>query len=215
MKRALSALPFAAVIAATLMAASATWAATPHAATHEGKAHPPHTTPWLVVVEQEAFVQRQAVQALAHARVTPQALAAVDRQAARTVRELADTVLAREDHGNAPLAQDARALSASLARAEHARHASRSPAMDALHARVAALREAEQQSWIAQGVRRGRLNAAQVAAIEREQARILDAQAQLEQRGLETVDEALGVQHAQDVQDWSIRTGHLPGEAQA
>ncbi len=88
--------------------------------------------------------------------------------------------------------------------ATHRLHAS----MDRLHLRVAAARDAEQQRWIAQGLRDGRLSVPQAAALERTQARIDLQQARLARQGHESVDQALAMQHLQDVQDWAIRTGH-------
>ena len=81
--------------------------------------------------------------------------------------------------------------------------------LDRMHARVAALRDAEQQRWIAQGLRSGRLSPELAAGLERDQARIEMAEARAERGGYETVNQALHIQHLQDVQDWAIRTGHL------
>lgn len=77
-------------------------------------------------------------------------------------------------------------------------------ALDRMHVRVATLRDAEQQAWIARGVSTGRLSLADAATLELEQAKIVSLQAALERRGHESVDDALRVQHLQDLQDWAI-----------
>ena len=197
---------------AALFAAGATQAAA--TAVHEHAAG--HTAAWIVAIDHEARMQRQAAAALAHHRLTPRALAPVDEKAAAAERMWATALLATPDApSSGQFTAQARALGASLWHAEHGSRAAPGERMDSLHARVTALREAEQQSWLAHRARSGHLTATQVAAIERGQARILDDQAALERRGHETVDEALRIQHAQDVQDWSIRTAHLPGDLQA
>lgn len=89
----------------------------------------------------------------------------------------------------------------------HATHQVRA-SLDRLHMRVAAARDAEQQRWIAQGLHNGQLSLAQAAVLERAQARIDLQQARLAGQGHETVDQALAMQHLQDLQDWAIRTGH-------
>lgn len=92
----------------------------------------------------------------------------------------------------------------------HPVHAS----LDRLHLRVAAARDAEQQRWIAMGLRSGQLNLAQVAMLERAQAGIDLQQARLARHGHESVDQALAMQHLQDVQDWAIRTSHAEAALQ-
>jgi len=77
--------------------------------------------------------------------------------------------------------------------------------LDRMHSQVAGAREAEQQRWLAAEYRHGQLDREQAAQLERDQADVVTQQATLEQRGHESVDEALGVQHLQDVQDWAIR----------
>lgn len=80
----------------------------------------------------------------------------------------------------------------------------RADALDRMHMQVAALRDADQQHQIARDLRNGHLTPAQAVALERTQARILTDQASLQRRGHESVDEALRLQHEQDVQDWTI-----------
>lgn len=80
--------------------------------------------------------------------------------------------------------------------------------LDRMHMRVAASRQAEQQRWVAREFHRGQLTTEQVAQIEAQQARIARVQAALDRGGQETVDQALRVQHLQDLQDWAIRTAH-------
>jgi hypothetical protein len=80
----------------------------------------------------------------------------------------------------------------------------RADALDRLHMQVAAQRDVDQQRQIARGLRSGRLTPAQAAQLERAQAGILRHQAALERRGHESVDDALRMQHQQDLQDWAI-----------
>jgi len=96
------------------------------------------------------------------------------------------------------------------ARRMHHRHesASSASAMARMHTRVAETRAAQQERWIADGLQRGRLTLADASAMERAQAALLRRQASLTRSGDETVAQALAVQHRQDLQDWSIRTGH-------
>lgn len=105
-----------------------------------------------------------------------------------------------------------RELRDALGNAEREGRASRAQAaMDRLHVRVAAQREAEQQRWIAQAFRAGKLSAAQVAALERGQADLAALRADVDRRGSISIDDALRVQHAEDVADWRIRTTHPAG----
>lgn len=96
------------------------------------------------------------------------------------------------------------------ARRMHRRYetASNASAMARMHTRVAETRAAQQERWIADGLQRGRLTLAEASAMERAQAALLRRQASLTRSGHETVAQALAVQHRQDLQDWSIRTGH-------
>ena len=80
----------------------------------------------------------------------------------------------------------------------------RADALDRMHMQVAALRDADQQRLIASELSSGRLTPAQAVSLERTQAKILRDQASLQRRGHESVDEALHLQHEQDVQDWAI-----------
>jgi len=125
--------------------------------------------------------------------------AVVDRVEAATLRGH-DNVASRRQ-----LAYAERDLDRMISRAE------RTVALDRQHAQVASAREAQQQRWIAHGLRDGRLDAQQVARLETAQGAIARHEAALERRGHESVDQALQMQHRQDVQDWAIRTGQAVG----
>jgi hypothetical protein len=102
-----------------------------------------------------------------------------------------------------------RDLRQAIAQAERAHeHRTSVASMDRMHVHVAGVREAQQQRWIAQALSSHRLSPAQAAQLEMSQADIATAQAALERRGNETVDEALRIQHQQDLQDWAIKTAH-------
>lgn len=86
--------------------------------------------------------------------------------------------------------------------------ASSAMTMERMHTRVATTRAVQQQRWIASSLQRGRIDLAQPAGMERAQAGILARQAALTGSGHETVQQALAMQHRQDLQDWAIRTDH-------
>lgn len=85
----------------------------------------------------------------------------------------------------------------------------RADALDRQHMEVAALRDADQQRQIARDLSSGRLTPAQAVELERTQARILRDQAALQRSGHESVDDALRLQHEQDVQDWAIHAARV------
>jgi hypothetical protein len=153
------------------------------------------------------FEQRLATD-LRRERITLQQAAALQSRAARFYRMQADRLTASADaKTRAHLARDERGLMHAAARAERAnRKPQAGDAMDRLHAIVASQRDADQQRWIAHGLDVGRFDTTEVAPLERDQASIVARQAELGRRGGETVDEALQMQHRQDVQDWTIRT---------
>ncbi len=137
------------------------------------------------------------------AAMVEQALAGIYRDEARALANGVDAST------GSSAAAATRELREALGNAERDQRASRAQAaMDRLHVRVAAQREAEQQRWIAQALRAGRLSAAQVAALERGQADLAALRADIDRRGSISVDDALRVQHAEDVADWRIRTAH-------
>lgn len=98
------------------------------------------------------------------------------------------------------------ALRSAHARSLH-KPAGAAPLM-AMHERVAKARAVEQERGIAAGLHSGRLDFAQAAALERAQAGILTRQATLARRGHESVEQALDMQHRQDLQDWAVHTAH-------
>lgn len=77
---------------------------------------------------------------------------------------------------------------------------------DRMHLEVALARGAEQQHLIAQGLRAGRIDPARAEVMERDQARIDAAIARFAKQGPISVDQALALQHQQDIQDWAIRS---------
>ena len=134
----------------------------------------------------------------ARGRLNPASDGAVHKQAALVERVEADALAANNVASQRQLEYAERDLDRTIAGALHAQQ--RTLALDRMHARVADAREAQQQHWIAAEYRHGTLG--------RDQAGIVTQQAALERRGHESVDEALRVQHLQDVQDWAIRSHH-------
>ncbi|HTP72802.1 MAG TPA: hypothetical protein VML58_11335 [Burkholderiaceae bacterium] len=142
----------------------------------------------------------------ARGRLDPAADGGLHERVALVERVEADALAADNAASLRQLAYAERDLDRAIARAEHAQH--RADALQRMHAQVADAREAEQQHWIATEYRRDKLDRDQTAALERNQVTIVTREAALERRGHESVDEALQVQHLQDVQDWAIRTRH-------
>ena len=144
----------------------------------------------------------------AHGRIAPSRQAALHEQAATVELAEADALAGGpEVEAVKRLARAEHDLDRAIAHAEQPSHRQHpSAALDGMHERVAAAREAQQQHWIAQEFRHGTLDGQQVARLERAQADIVQQQAALLRRGGETVDEALRMQHQQDVQDWQIRS---------
>jgi hypothetical protein len=155
------------------------------------------------IVHNAAAQQRVAAD-LSHARLSPQEATALQTQVADVYRAQASALEARGTRP-AQLAASARLLTAAMHDAEVARrNDTRADRLDRMHLRTAALRDAQQQRWIAQGLRSGHLSPTQAAQLERTQAELAAAQATVVDRGHETVDAALDLQHRQDLQDWAI-----------
>ncbi len=93
------------------------------------------------------------------------------------------------------------------ARAAHTvRHAEPAAGrLDRMHLEVALSRSAEQHRRMVGALRSGRLDPEHVETMEREQARIDGAIARFAQAGPISVQQALDLQHQQDLQDWAIR----------
>lgn len=140
----------------------------------------------------------------ARGRLSPASDGMLHEQAALVERVEADALAANNTASSRQLTYAERDLDRAITRAEHAQQ--RANALDRMHARVADEREAEQQRWIATEYRHDKLDRDQAAALERDQATIVTREAALERRGHESVDEALQVQHLQDVQDWAIHS---------
>jgi hypothetical protein len=160
------------------------------------------------VLDHNALAATRLAAAAAQDRLSPVRAAALEQRTARLYAEEAHGLAGRDDA--ALLQQLGREQRALLRTEAHARAAGavHVAAMERTHMRVAALRQAEQQQWLAREFRRGQIDQQQVAQFEAAQSRIARLQASLDRRGAETVDQALQVQHLQDVQDWAIRTGH-------
>jgi hypothetical protein len=145
----------------------------------------------------------------ANGKLAPSRLAALHEQAAAVELTEANVLSGNADAAAVKrLARAEHDLDRAIARAEHPSRAQQhAAALDRMHTRVAATREAQQQRWIAAQFRHGTLDREQVARLERAQADIAQQQAAQQRRGRESVDEALQMQHQQDVQDWQIRSG--------
>lgn len=142
----------------------------------------------------------------ARGSLNPATDSAVHKQAALVERVEADALAANNAASQRQLEYAERDLDRTIASALHAQQ--RTLALDRMHAGVADAREAQQQHWIAAEYRHGTLGRDQAAGLERDQAAIVAKQTALERRGHETVDEALNLQHQQDLQDWAIRSHH-------
>ena len=89
------------------------------------------------------------------------------------------------------------------AETHRAKHAGRPS--DRMHLRVATMREAEQQRWIARELKQDRLTPSEASELEAAQARIAQAQFRAVSPGHESVQTALSIQDRQDLQDYAIR----------
>jgi hypothetical protein len=215
----------AAVCAATAASAAATAAATEPAknagAHHHAQSHrhatrhaPQARSTAALSIGRNAAAQSRLAADVARGRVSPTEAVAIESEAAKVDRTVANLLVDRADPtGNARIAEAERGFTRTVAETERTYRSQE--ALERQHVRVATARDAEQQRLIAQGLRSGRLNAVQASELERAQAAIVATQADLERGGRETVNDALRVQHLQDVQDWAIRTGHEPGSARA
>jgi hypothetical protein len=165
-------------------------------------------------IGRNATAQTRVASDVARGRLSPGDVAAIESKAADVDRTMADLLVAQGNGGGHTQAAAAeRGFAHTVVEAERMRRSD--AALQRLHVRVATARDAQQQRRIAHGLRSGHLNAAQASELERAQAAIVAAQADLTRRGGETADDALRMQHLQDVQDWAIRTGHEPGSARS
>lgn len=161
-------------------------------------------------IQGDALAQARLSSGIARDRIGPTEVAMLETRAAGVYRDQASTLAA-------PLTRSSQTQVAVAGRGflravDHAAwtktRVRREDAMDRMHERVAAARDAEQQRWIANRLDHRRLTPGQVSTLEATQADIVTAQATLARQGHETIDDALRMQHRQDVQDWAIRTGH-------
>jgi hypothetical protein len=188
-------------LAAAITAAVSTQAA--HAASHHVATSQGHPALAHTIAHNAAAQQRVAAD-LGRGRLSPQEAAALQTQVADIYRAQA-TALDTPAANEAQLAASGQRLSATIHDAEAARrNDARAEKLDRMHLRVAALRDAEQQRWIAQGLRSGHLSPMQAAQLERAQADLAAEQSAAIGRGHETVQAALQMQHRQDAQDWAI-----------
>lgn len=142
---------------------------------------------------------------LAAARIDPLRAAQVEQRAAEVYRQQAQLLADASETRQEQLRQAQRDLAGAITWAEkHPAHA-RATTMDRTHLHVASMRNAEQQHLIARELAAGRLAPVQAAALEGEQAKIAAAEFDAASRGHESVEEALSVQYAQDLQDYAIK----------
>ena len=159
------------------------------------------------LLTRNAAQQAQIRSALAAEKMDPLRAAQVEERAADVYRQQAE-VLANADLNSeqqAQLRQAQRDLAGAIAWAEKHPAQHHGTAMDRTHLQVASTRNAEQQWMIARKFASDQLAAAQVAALESAQARIVADQSAAAMNGHETVDAAREIQHAQDLQDYAIR----------
>jgi hypothetical protein len=170
--------------------------------------HEPAPVRW---IEGDAVAQARLESGIARDKVAPTEVAALESRAADLYRDQADALAA-------PLTPSARSevaaaesgLTHAVDHAVWSKHAAgRENPMDRMHEQVASMRDAEQQRWIANGLEHDRLTPTQVSALERNQADLVQSQAGMARQGHESVDDALRMQHQQDIQDWAIRTAHV------
>ena len=83
-----------------------------------------------------------------------------------------------------------------------------------LHDHVVEARAAQQRQWIAAGLHRHRLDAAQAASLRDAVATIERKQRSIDAQGREGVEQALAMSHRQAVLDWAIRAGRVDYEPQ-
>jgi len=118
-------------------------------------------------IARNAAAQQRVAADLSRGRLSPQEAADLQTQVANIYRAQAGTLETAAAHP-AQLAASGQRLTSALHDAEAARrsdaHADR---LDRMHLHVAALRDAEQQRWIAQGLRSGHLSPTQAAQLER------------------------------------------------
>jgi hypothetical protein len=165
-------------------------------------------------IDRHAAAQARTAADVAHGRISPSTVAAIETQAAAADRSVADQLIAHDDaNAQARVAAAERDFARTVRQNERTHQ--HGHALERTHERVAVARDAEQQHQIAHGLRSGRLNTVQTSELKRAQAAIVDEQASLARRGGESVDDALHMQHLQDVQDWAIHVGHEPGDVRA
>lgn len=146
-----------------------------------------------------ADLARDRIDAHAGARIE-QRSAALHRLEARVLTAPLPDLAAREriDRAQARLAN-------AVGWAE--RHPARyeGSALERMHLRVAAQRDADEQRLIAREYHDWKLTPAQLGEVEKAQARIAQAEYQAARKPTETVAAAESVQHLQDLQDYAIR----------
>lgn len=156
------------------------------------------------LLERNAAEQSRIAADVARERIDAHNAALLEHRASDVYR-LEAQQLAASNPDAARVRQAENDLAGAITWAE--KHQARYPgtALDRMHLRVAATRDAEQQRWIANEFRQDKLTPAQASALETEQSRIAQAEYGAARKGHETVAAAESVQHMQDLQDYAIR----------
>jgi hypothetical protein len=142
---------------------------------------------------------------VAASRMDPLRAAQVEQRAADVYRQQSQMFADATDAQKEDLVQAQRDLAGAIAWAEkHPAH-EQANAMDRTHLQVATMRNSEQQHMIAQELANGRLTPAQAATLEGAQSMVASSESYVASTGHETVDAALSVQYAQDLQDYAVK----------
>ena len=157
------------------------------------------------LVARNAAQQARIEHDLAASRMDPLRAAQVEHRAADVYRQQGQLLADANDAQKEDLRQAQRDLAGAIAWAEkHPAHEQANP-MDRTHLEVATMRNSEQQRLIAQELASGRLTPAQAATLEGAQATVASSESDAASVGHETVDSALSIQYAQDLQDYAVK----------
>ena len=157
------------------------------------------------LVARNAAQQARIEHDLAASRMDPLRAAQVEQRAADVYRQQSQLIADANDTQKEQLRQAQRDLAGAITWAEkHPAHAQANP-MDRTHLQVATMRNSEQQHLIAQELASGRLTPTQAATLEGAQATVASSEFDAASMGHETVDSALSIQYAQDLQDYAVK----------
>ena len=143
---------------------------------------------------------------LSKSHMDPLRAAQVEQRAADVYRQQAQVISDANDTQKGEMRQAQRDLAGAIAWAEkHPAHA-RANDLDRMHMQVATMRNAEQQHLIARELEKGKLTPEQAATLEDAQAKIVAQESDaVTGGGHESVETALSIQHAQNLQDYAIK----------